>query len=106
MSWSPDGKQLLFSCDAGVCVVNVEDRQVTVELEDKQWAWPGPPGPYFAAWSPDGSRIAVYTPAALFDSVSPTQLYTVAPDGTDRRDLIRVDDDGNLALANPSEDGS
>ena len=102
MSWSPDGNQLLFSCDAGVCVVNVEDRQVT-ELENKQWAWPGP---YFAAWSPDGSRIAVYTPAALFDSVSPTQLYTVARDGTDRRDLIRLDEDGNLAPANPPENGS
>lgn len=100
MSWSPDGAQLLFSCDAGVCVVNLEDGQVT-GLENPQEAWPGP---YFAAWSPDGGRIAVYTPAALSESVSPTQLYTVARDGTDRRDLIRLDADGNLAPANPPQD--
>lgn len=100
MSWSPDGAQLLYSCDAGVCVVNLEDRQVT-ELENSQRVWPGP---YFAAWSPDGGRIAVYKPGDLFGSVYPTQLYIVAPDGTDRRHLIRLDDDGNLMPANPPQD--
>ena len=53
------------------------------------------------AWSPDGTHIAIYTPRdwqVLF------QLFTVARDGSDRRDLIRLDDNGILMPASPPDD--
>ena len=98
VSWSSDGTQILYSCDLGACVVNLEDGEVTglaTELEVRG------DEPYIAAWSPDGARIAIYTPGGHRVEL---QLYTVAPDGTDRRDLIRLDSDGNLMPANPPED--
>ena len=98
VAWSPDGTQLLYSCDVGVCVVNIENGQV-IELEDRLGGWPGP---HFAAWSPDGARIAIYMPANYYGGEL-VELFTVAPDGTDRRDLIRADQDGNLVPANPPE---
>ena len=98
VAWSPDGTQLLYSCDVGVCVVNIENGQV-IELEDRLGGWPGP---HFAAWSPDGARIAIYMPANYYGGEL-VELFTVAPDGTDRRDLIRADRDGNLVPANPPE---
>lgn len=53
-------------------------------------------GSRLGAWSPDGKRIALYSGEGF--------LATVAPDGTDRRDLIRVDDEGNLMPANPHQE--
>lgn len=58
--------------------------------------------PMLAAWSPDGERIA----ASLWDINQPVRLYTVARDGTDMRELVTLDEDGNLAPANPPQDGS
>ena len=105
VSWSPDGPQILYSCDFGVCVVNLESGGVLGLLKELP-AWDTEP--YIAAWSPDGSRIAIYTPGIpnYPELALPTRLYTVNGDGTDRRDLIRVDDDGNLVPANPPEDES
>ena len=59
VAWSPDGTQILYSCDDGACVVDIESGVVTglVEGVDK-WG----DEPYIAAWSPDGARIAIYTP--------------------------------------------
>ena len=94
VSWSPDGSQLLYTCDSGACVVDVEAGRVR-ELVEGVTAWDA--GTYLAAWSPDGARIAIYRPGA-------GRLYTVAPDGTDRHDLVRPDGDGNLVPANPPED--
>ena len=92
VSWSPDGSQILYSCDFGACLVNLEDRHITAFTELGN-------GPYLAAWSPDGTRIALYNPG-YYDR-PPPQLYTIARDGTDRRDLITLDASGNLAPANP-----
>ena len=106
LSWSPDGTQILFSCDSAICVVDVEDGQVR-GLVDTATNRIRPP--YFAArspaaaWSPDSSRIAVYISGNSRYGVPP-QLYTVARDGTDRRDLIALDDDGKLAPANPPQE--
>ena len=60
----------------------------------------------YAEWSPDGTRIAVvawygyvgYTRTKPLDNV---WLYTVAPDGSDRRDLVIIGDDGEPMAANP-----
>ena len=101
VSWAPDGMQILFSCDFGACVVGVEDGRVTGLVEEAA-KWGGEP--YIAAWSPDGSRIAIYTPGDG-RRVTP-QIFTVTSDGTDRRDLIRLDDDGNLVPANLPREGS
>ena len=98
VAWSPDGTQLLYSCDVDVCVVNVENGEVTAFDRGRGW-----PGPDFAAWSPDGTRIAIYMPANHYGGEL-VELYTVAPDGTDRRDLIRVDAENNLMPANPPEE--
>ena len=99
VSWAPDGKQILYSCDLGACVVDIESGVVTGLVEGEYVKWGDEP--YIAAWSPDGARIAIYTPGGNRVEL---QLYTVAPDGTDRRDLIRLDDDANLVPAHPPED--
>ena len=57
---------------------------------------------YYAAWVPDGSRITIYTPGDPLEEVPP-ELYTIARDGTDRRDLKRLDEDGNFLPANPPQ---
>ena len=98
--WSPDGTEILYSCEFGVCVVDLEDGQVTglvkgLSYQDYE--------PYLAAWSPDGTRIAIYTPGDRRSDV-PAKLYTVARDGSDRHELILLDDDGNLVPANPPQD--
>ena len=100
LSWSPDGTHILYGCDLVVCVVSTEDGKVRGLIEDARLL--NQP-PYLSTWSPDGSRIAIYTPGS---NEVPRQLYTVARDGTDRRDLIGVDADGNLAPANPPQDES
>ena len=104
VSWSPDGTQILYSCELGACVVDVEDGQVagltTAEYEGEIVLMQAME-PYFAAWSPDGSRIAVFASVLWYRDLP--QLFTVFPDGSDRRDLVRLDDDGNLVPANPPE---
>ncbi len=101
VSWSPDGTQILYSCDFGACVVDVEKGQVIGLVKKEELS----DSPHVAAWSPDGSRIAIYTPGVPIypEYILPAQLFTVAPDGTDRRDLITLDADGNLAPANPPQ---
>ena len=89
VAWSPDGTHILFRCGERVCVVNLDGDlvgQSPIELVE-------PRGRPQAAWSPDGSRIAVRVPG------NPTPngrvvLYTMAPDGTDVRVLVR----GGLAM--------
>ena len=100
MSWSPDGTEILYSCEYGVCVVDLEDGQVTGLVKGLSYQGNEP---YLAAWSPDGTRIAIYTPDDRRSDV-PAKLYTVARDGSDRHELIRMDDDGNLVPANPPEE--
>ena len=43
-----------------------------------------------AVWSPDGSRIALMKPDAESIDASGILLYTLAADGSDRRDLVRA----------------
>ena len=78
--WSPDGSQILYTCEVGACIVNVGDGRVT-RLPRKQF---DRNEPVIAAWSPDGSRVALYGVWTGF-------LVTLAPDGTDARGLVWLD---------------
>ena len=100
LAWSPDGRQILYSClDAAACIIDLASGEVVLIESEIAFLVTT----HAAAWSPDGTRVAIFTPGGE----DPPQLYTVAADGadgTDRRHLIRLDDDGNLVPANPPED--
>lgn len=78
---SPDGSVLLLG---GSHLVNVDGTGLKSFQEDY-----GLPTGY-ASWSPDGSRIAVYS------QIGALALYTMAPDGPDARALLRRSADGSL----------
>ncbi len=90
--WSPDGTELLFTLLPGgprrignVFVVNADGSgQREVGRGNN------------AAWSPDGSRIAVLSNVGS----SGDMLYTIAPDGSDVQVLVRRDGDRGLEAAN------
>ena len=72
VAWSPEGTHILFSCDPGVCVVDVDGNIVGQSSIDLGRA-------AAASWSPDGSRIAVLSHTELGRTV----LYTMDRDGSD-----------------------
>ncbi len=79
-SWAPDGSRVAFASNRGnrreIWVVDVRTEAVTqVTQGDGRKAQP--------AWSPDGRRIAF----ALWHPRSMPVLATVAPDGSDQREL-------------------
>ncbi len=71
VEWSPDGTQILYSCGPTVCVVTPGEQPVTLAGANS----------VIAAWSPDGSRIAI-----LNTDRGPL-LQTMAPDGSNLRIL-------------------
>lgn len=101
VSWSPDGTEILVASQQGLHFIQPDgsglrmvDEKVAFDAYDMTLG-------IAVAWSPDGERIALYMPGSAYFNVWP-QLYTIARDGTDRRDLVRRDDEGNLAPANPA----
>ncbi len=92
LAWSPAGGQILYTCGAGFCVVTTDGTPVgrspryTYETTDardiRDYASGRQPT---AAWSPDGSRIAVVHPA---DAAAEVLLEHVAPDWRDVRRLV------------------
>ena len=107
VSWSPDGSELLFVAQ-GVYIVAADGSGLRTLTEPRpmsmcpDYAWPA-----LAAWSPDGSRVAVYYPEGPepFDEYGhpgSELLLTIAPDGTDPHILVVGNDEGNLHLWNPS----
>lgn len=80
ISWSLDGSEILF----GSYVIDADGSAMR--------KLPGP-GTH-ASWSPDGSRIAVYT-----GRNANIILYTVAPDGSDFQVLVKIAEDGGLKAA-------
>jgi len=103
LAWSPAGAQLLYTCGRRICVVALDGTPVgrsPIELESGS----------VAAWSPDGTRIAVAA-GAVWDTpwlerLSGLALYTMAPDGTDVRVLASYDFEGRIqAAGTPSTGG-
>ena len=92
LAWSPAGSQILYTCGAGFCVTTTDGTPVggspryaheTTEAEQiRRYAHGRHPA---AAWSPDGSRIAV---VFWSDSDAEVILEHVAPDWSDGRVLV------------------
>jgi len=100
LAWSPDGSELLIVSDQQALIIQADGTVLrSFEIPGHREAWRQ------VAWSPDGSRIAVFVNSE-FSNPEPPQLYTVARDGTDRRDLIYLAHDGNPAPARPLQKGS
>ena len=96
VSWSPDGRYILYVCEAGVCVVDLDGNLFG---QSPAGLIPEAGRPH-AAWSPDGSRIAVRAPGLLFDGrqyhgdINPhadgaAAVFTMALDGSDVQVLVR-----------------
>ena len=81
VSWSPDGSEIRFLAYAP----NFGLHSIRADGTDFQTLQNGIDADS-VGWSRDGSRIAVYRAPQSEKSVV---LYTSAPDGSDRRDLIR-----------------
>ena len=94
LAWSPDGTHILFTCDVGLCVVDLQGRPVgqsPIELPPYERSYGSTYGGYpQAAWSPDGSRIAVRLPDDPRQEPGGNPVvYTMAPDGTNVHVLVR-----------------
>ena len=94
--WSPDGAHILYRCGQRMCVVSHTGKLIG-ELPASYTSYPddpqGPRGRPQAAWSPDGSRLAVRVSGNLTPN-GEAALVTMAPDGSDLRVLVR----GGLAM--------
>ncbi len=116
ISWSPSKPELLVIDNTSNHVFLIQadgdglytiDLLTTVANHVVRASGARHPAEVLAAWSPDGERIALYIwerDTWNIDKHIQFQLYTVMRDGTDRRDLIRLDTDGNLVAANPPEE--
>ncbi len=106
VSWSPDRSEILFVSD-GIYTVGLDGKGL-LGLDVA-----GRPGR--AAWSPDGSRVAIYYPSTIYypGKFYPPRVYsgnlrykgvrllTVARDGTDLRVLVEEDSEGGFHAWNP-----
>ena len=122
VAWSPDGSKIMYSC-GGICVVDLDDPPVreapspvekpVSSAEDDVHSEPrGKPRVYevmvaprgAAAWSPDGSRIAIASTTGVGrdqnvgrDSI----VRTMAPDGSNVRVLVLVHAEDGLQAMGP-----
>ena len=77
-SWSPDGNQIVFhrgffEGDSYIVTIDVDGSNETPLTA-------GSPGDYFPSWSPDGAHIGYVTEYG--------QLALMAPDGSNRREIV------------------
>ncbi len=81
--WAPDGSEILAVSGKVLYFFGPDGsglRTINLDVEPNDYLG------IIAAWSPDGSRIAIYTPGYGLDV--PPQLFTVARNGSDRRTLV------------------
>ena len=106
VSWSPDGSKIMYGA---LSVVSVDDGAIVLDTQAIRFEWVGTYGTKFvnfedasafslAAWSPDGSRIAMLAPAMPAKQLGHVELeaypllYTMSSDGTDPRILVGTKD--------------
>lgn len=98
LAWSPAGDQLLYTCGLRICVVALDG--TPVGQSPGAWA-----SGSVAAWSPDGTRIAVAAGAVWqtrgMDARDTPALYSMAPDGSDVRVLAAYDAEGEVRPLGP-----
>ncbi len=87
-SWSPDGRAIAFSGRVGeqwfVYTVGLDGSEPVRLAQDLEAPRSSQP-----AWSPDGSRIAFLADGGgTGEEGLPFELWTIAPDGSDRRFLL------------------
>ena len=87
-AWSPDGTKLLVSSFSSISVVNADGSglKTLVKLQYN------PIRQLHPSWSPDGSKIAVYNGNAYEGA-----LFTMSPDGSNKRVLTEYGDPLSLA---------
>ena len=87
LAWSPTGEHILFACGHAMCISSLDGEVADISSLPLEGSPVPPQGEAFAAaWSPDGTRIAVVNYQAR---VTSPRLYLVAPDGTDVQVLVR-----------------
>jgi hypothetical protein len=88
-AWSPDGTRVVFSGNVGLFVVNADGSNLTQLTSGRDRS---------PAWSPDGSAIAFSRlidfsqdrcAIIRLDPACPTDIMTVAPDGSNVRPITR-----------------
>ena len=84
VSWSPNGQEILFVSES-VYVVGTDGNGLAQLYR----------GGGRAAWSPDGSMIAIYEPGS--------HLVTMNRDGTDQHVLVEADGEGQLRVVQPTK---
>ena len=86
VSWSPDGGSPLFSGTGLLGLVDADGSNARhlIGFDTRKFR-----RKLYASWSHDGSRIAVYQ-HDIDISRSDALLFTVSPDGFDRRVLVKV----------------
>jgi TolB protein len=97
--WSPDGTQIVYRAFGGnqydLFVMNA-DGSNSVNITNTPDG-----GEFNPAWSPDGSRIAF---GGRLDSEDDFEIWSIAPDGSNRLQL--TDDDDDSAQPDWAPDGS
>lgn len=103
LSWSSDGSQIRFFVTNHVSLITTtyvvkadgSDLRIVGErsVDDRSQAVP----------SPDGSRIAVAKRGSPYHELEDIVLYTMSPDETDVRVLVRVSEYGFLEAVGPEQ---
>ena len=97
VSWSPDGSKIMYGCGRELCAVNIEDGSLVfdrlpLKLYRSNAYKPGP-SDFVAAWSPDGSKIAVRLPLESMERTDGTPfLLTMDSDGTNAHVLMVLEE--------------